>query len=50
MHSLYCYAYIMSTVLFIAVNSDPNIDALTKFFLLTNQIIDTLLQNNSMPV
>ena len=43
-------ASIIFTGLFIAVNSDPNVDASTEFCILLNHIIDALLQNNSMPV
>ena len=49
-NSFYKSAYIISTSFFVAVNSDPNVDAFTEFCLLINQIIGAMLQNNKIPV
>ena len=43
--SLYRNAAISSTEFFIAVNSDPNVDVSTPFFLLLCHITGALLQN-----
>ena len=49
-HNLYRRFSIVSTALFIAVNSYPNVDAYTKFCLFLNQMIGALLQKDNMPV
>jgi hypothetical protein len=41
---------IISIAFFIAVNSDPEVDASTEFCLLLNQMVGAPLQNNKMPV
>ncbi len=44
-HNLYHKASIISTAFFIAVNSDPKVDASNEFCLLLNHIAGALLQN-----
>ena len=48
--SFYRNAAISSTEFFIAVNSDPNIDVSTPFYLFVFHIIGDILQNISIPV
>jgi hypothetical protein len=43
-------ASIISTAFFMAVNSEPKVEASTEFCLLLNQMIGALLQNNRTPV
>jgi hypothetical protein len=49
-HNLYRKASIISTVFFIAVNSDLKVDAPTEFCLSLNHIAGALLQNKRIPV
>jgi hypothetical protein len=48
--NLYRKASIISTAFFIAVNSDPKVDASTELCLLLNHIAGALLQNKRIPV
>jgi hypothetical protein len=50
MRSLQRMASVISTAFFIAVNSEPKVEASTEFCLLLNQTVGALLQNNSVPV
>jgi hypothetical protein len=50
MRNLWRMASIILIASFVAVNSDPKVDASTEFCLLLNQMVGTLLQNNKMPV
>jgi hypothetical protein len=49
-HNSYRKASIISTAFFVAVNSNPKVDASTEFCLLLNHIVGTLLQNKRIPV
>jgi hypothetical protein len=48
--NLYRNASIISVAFFNAVDSDPNVEASTKFWRLLCQMIGALLQNNNIPV
>ena len=50
MLNLYRRASLISTVLLISVNSDPNVDSSTKLCLFLDQMIYAVLHNNNMPV